>query len=51
MWCIQTIDAEYRERMYDVLDPYWEEYDLENPLVCFDEKPKQLIGDKGTPFP
>ncbi len=40
------IDAEYRERMYDVLDLYEEEYDPENPLVCFDEKPKQLIGDK-----
>jgi len=46
MWCVQTIDAEYRERMYDVLDLYEEEYDPENPLVCFDEKPKQLIGDK-----
>lgn len=46
MWCVQTIDAEYRERMYDVLDLYEEEYDPKNPLVCFDEKPKQLIGDK-----
>jgi hypothetical protein len=51
MWCIQTIDAEYRKRMYDVLDLYEEEYDSENPLVCFDEKPKQLIGDKRTSIP
>ena len=51
MWCIQTIDAEYRERMYDVLDLYEEEYDPENPLVCFDEKPKQLIGDKRMSIP
>jgi len=51
MWCIQTIDAEYRERMYDVLDLYEEEYDHENPLVCFDEKPKQLIGDKRMSIP
>jgi len=51
MWCIQTIDAEYRERMYDVLDLYEEEYDPENPLVCFDEKPKQLVGDKRTSIP
>ena len=50
MWCIQMIDAEYRERMYDVLDLYEEEYDPENPLVCFDEKPKQLIGDKRMPI-
>ena len=51
MWCVQTIDAEYRERMYDVLDLYEEEYDPENPLVCFDEKPKQLIGDKRISIP
>ena len=51
MWCVQTIDAEYRERMYDVLDLYEEEYDPKNPLVCFDEKPKQLIGDKRMSIP
>jgi hypothetical protein len=51
MWCIQTIDAEYRERMYDVLDLYEEEYDPEHPLVCFDEKPKQLVGDKRMSIP
>ena len=51
MWCVQTIDAEYRERMYDVLDLYEEEYDPENPLVCLDEKPKQLIGDKRMSIP
>ena len=51
MWCVQTIDAEYRERMYDVLDLYEEEYDHKNPLVCFDEKPKQLIGDKRMSIP
>lgn len=51
MWCVQTIDAEYRKRMYDVLDLYEEEYDPENPLVCFDEKPKQLIGDKRMSIP
>ena len=51
MWCVQTIDTEYRERMYDVLDLYEEEYDPKNPLVCFDEKPKQLIGDKRISIP
>ena len=51
MWCVQTIDAEYRERMYNVLDLYEEEYDPKNPLVCFDEKPKQLIGDKRMSIP
>jgi hypothetical protein len=51
MWCIQTIDAEYRKRMYDVLDLYEEEYDPKHPLVCFDEKPKQLVGDKRKSIP
>lgn len=37
--------------MYDVLDLYEELYDPENPLVCFDEKPKQLIGDKRMSIP
>ena len=51
MWCIQTIDTEYRKRMYDVLDLYEEPYDPKNPLVCFDEKPKQLIEDKRSSIP
>jgi len=37
--------------MYDVLDLYEEEYDPENPLVCFDEKPKQLLGSKRMSIP
>jgi len=51
MWCIQTIDSEYRKRMYDILDLYEEDYDPKRPLVCLDEKPKQLLGDKRTPIP
>lgn len=51
MWCIQTIDSEFRKRMYDVLDLYEEDYDPKRPIVCLDEKPKQLLGDKRTPIP
>jgi len=51
MWCIQRIDQEYRERMYDILDLYEEDYDPKRPIVCLDEKPKQLIEDKITPIP
>ena len=51
MWCIQTIDSEYRKRMYDILDLYEEDYDPKRPLVCLNEKPKQLLGDKRTPIP
>ena len=51
MWCIQTIDAIFRACMYDVLDLYEEQYDPKRPLVNFDEKPKQLLGDKRVPIP
>lgn len=51
MWCIQKIDAPFRACMYDVLDLYEEPYDPERPIVCLDEKPKQLLGDKRMPIP
>lgn len=51
MWCIQTIDSEFRKRMYDVLDLYEEDYDPKRPIVCLDEKPKQLIEDKRKSIP
>ena len=51
MWCIQTIDSEFRKRMYDVLYLYEENYDPKRPIVCLDEKPKQLIEDKRKPIP
>ena len=43
MWCIPTIDPEFIKRMYDVLDLYEEDYDPKRPIVCLDEKPKQLL--------
>lgn len=51
MWCIETIDSEYRKRMYDVLSLYEEDYDPKRPIICLDEKPKQLIEDKRKPIP
>ena len=51
MWCIQTIDSEFRKRMYDVLDLYEEDYDPKRPIVCLDEKSKQLTKDKRKPIP
>lgn len=45
MWCITSITEEYRERMYALLDLYKKEYDKEYPVVCMDEKSKQLIED------
>lgn len=51
MWCIQKINAIFRACMYDVLDLYEEPYNPKKPLVCFDEKPKQLLGDERMPIP
>ena len=38
-------------RMEAVLDLYEEPYDQERPVVCFDERPCQLIGDVRDPLP
>lgn len=50
MWCIAEITPEYRERMYRLLDLYEEEYDPDRPVVCLDEKSKQLIEDARKPI-
>jgi len=43
MWCIGRITAEYRERMYELLGLYAKPYDAAEPVVCLDEKSKQLL--------
>lgn len=37
--------------MEDVLDLYAEPYDVHAPVVCFDERPCQLLADVLTPLP
>ena len=49
MWCIPKIDAEYVARMEDVLELYAEKPDELRPVVCFDETPRQLIGEARVP--
>ena len=51
MWCIPTINAEYVARMEDVLELYAEAPDPRRPVVCFDETPRQLIGEERMPIP
>ena len=43
MWCIGKITAEYRERMYELLALYAQPYRAQEPVVCVDEKSKQLL--------
>jgi transposase len=49
MWCIPKVDAEFVARMEDVLELYAEEPDQQRPVVCFDETPRQLIGESRVP--
>ena len=51
MWCIEELNDEYIERMEDILDVYEKEYDPSNPVVCVDEKPVPLMGDKRERVP
>lgn len=50
MWCIPKVNAEYVARMENVLDLYAEAPDPRRPVVCFDETPRQLIGEKRVPI-
>ena len=43
--------AEYLWRMEQVLDIYERPYDPRFPVVCFDERPCQLLGDVLMPIP
>ena len=49
MWCMPKVDAEYVARMEDVVDLYAEPRDEKRPVVCFDETPRQLIGEARVP--
>lgn len=51
MWCIAEITPEYRRRMYRLLDLYEEEYNPAYPVICVDEKSKQLIEETRKPIP
>jgi len=51
MWCIGKLTKEYRERMYDLLDIYARPYQENEPVVCVDEKSKQLLEQPRTPIP
>lgn len=45
MWCIGKITEEYRQRMYALLALYARPSNAKEPVVCVDEKSKQLLRD------
>ncbi len=49
-WCIGSITSEFLWRMEKILDLYEQPYNPQRPLVCFDERPCQLIDDVLTPL-
>lgn len=51
MWCIGRLTDEYRSRMYGLLDLYALPYQEREPVVCIDEKSKQMLKDTRTSLP
>jgi hypothetical protein len=51
MWCIAELNAEYIQRMEDVLAAYEKPYDPAEPLICLDEKPVPLHAEVRAPIP
>jgi transposase len=50
MWCIGAINGEYLARMEDLLSLYHLAYNVRRPLICVDELPFQLLGEKVEPI-
>lgn len=45
MWCVADLNDEYIAKMEDVLETYEQPYDVNQPVVCLDEKPVTLHAD------
>ncbi len=45
MWCIPKLTAEFKERMENLIELYMKPLDPKEPVVCLDEKSKQLLED------
>ena len=50
MWCIGRLNEEYRGRMYGLLDLYALPYLAREPVVCIDEKSKQILKNTRAPL-
>ena len=46
MWCGSTLDAEFIERMEELLELYERPLDPAEPVVCLDERPVRLHDEK-----
>src|SRR5947207_12819518 len=50
MWCIPKVTEAYIKNMLDVLEVYERTYDPKRPVICLDEKSKQLLQDTRVPI-
>jgi hypothetical protein len=51
MWCIPELTDEFIERMMDILEIYERPYNSREPVICLDEKSKQLLAHTRGPLP
>ena len=51
MWCVGVLTQESRQRMYNMLDLYAKPWSAYEPVVCVDEKSKQLLLDSRASLP
>lgn len=45
MWCVPRLTPEFKKRMEDVVELYAKPRTAKEPVICFDEKSKQLLAD------
>lgn len=50
MWCLGTLDSAFIARMEQVLALYGLPHDPRYPVICFDERPCFLIGERVEPL-
>jgi len=50
-WCIGALTTEFLWRMENILDLYELPYNPKRPVICFDERPCQLLDNVVTPLP
>lgn len=49
-WIIPKAGADFVCAMEDVLEVYERPYNKNHPVICLDESPRQLIGEKRKPY-
>lgn len=51
MWAIPKVTSQYKKRLLELVALYAKPYDASYPVICFDEKSKQLLEDTRETIP